>query len=266
MYVIKTSGEKEKFIPGKIYATLIRSGAEGKVAKEIVNRIKREAYNGISTREVLDKALDLLRKQKPEISARYDLKRAIMNLGPTGFPFEKFFAEILRNYGYETKTDQVIRGKIITHEVDIIARKKYDYMVECKYHNSPGIYTDVKVVLYVYARFLDLKNKFDQPWVATNTKCSNQAINYARGVKMKVTSWEYPAGESLRDLIEEKKLYPITILKSLNNEVTWKLSNAGIFIAKDLVTMGFDELKSRTKIQENILRKLVAEAKSVTTS
>lgn len=264
MYVIKASGKKESFSPEKIYRTLVRSGSDEKTAKLIVNKIKRKVYDGITTREILDKALHLLKDENPEISARYDLKRAIMNLGPTGFPFEKFFAEVLENYGYETKTGQIVNGKIISHEVDIIARKKSDYMIECKYHNSQGVYTDVKVALYVYAAFLDLKDKFDYPWIATNTKCSSQAIDYANGVKMKITSWEYPKGESLRDLIESKKLYPLTILKSLNNETNFKFSNAGIFIAKDLVEMSFSQLKSKTKISENILKRLVDEATSVT--
>ena len=263
MYVIKASGEKQKFMPEKIYGTLIRSGADEKVAKQIVSHIKKEVYDGISTSKILDHALDLLKGQKPEIYARYDLKRAIMNLGPTGFPFEKFFAEVLKNYGYEVKTDQVIKGKIITHEVDVIARKKLDYYIECKYHNTPGIYTDVKVALYVYAAFLDMKDKFDVAWIATNTKCSSQAIQYAEGTKMKITSWEYPNGESLRDLIEGKKLYPLTILRSLNNESNIKLSNTGIFMAKDLINANFSELKSRTKLPENILQKLINEAKSV---
>ena len=115
MYVIKASGEKEKFMPRKIYGTLLRAGADGNVANQIVNHIKKEAYDGISTRKILDHALALLKNQKPEISARYDMKRAVMNLGPTGFPFERFFAEILKNYGYEVQTGKVIKGRLITH-------------------------------------------------------------------------------------------------------------------------------------------------------
>ncbi|MBI2044334.1 restriction endonuclease [Candidatus Pacearchaeota archaeon] len=263
MYVIKASGEKERFMPKKLNATLIRSGADGRLARQIVEHVTKEAYDGITTQEILNHALSLLRDQKPEISARYNLKRAIMNLGPTGFPFEKFIAEVLNNYGYETKVGQIVKGKVIPHEVDIVAKKKDVYMVECKYHNAPGIYTDVKVALYVYAAFLDLKDKFDKAWIITNTRCSEQAKEYARGMGIKITSWEYPQGESLRDLIEEKKLYPLTVLNSLNHDINWKLSNAGIFLTKDLVEMDFDKLKSKTKIQENVLRKIVEESRAL---
>ncbi len=263
MYVIKASGEKEKFLPSKLYATLVRAGADGKIANSIVDHVKKEVYDGITTQEILNHALALLRDQKPEISARYNLKRAIMNLGPTGFPFERFFAAVLQNYGYETQTGKIVKGKIITHEVDVIAKNKKTYMVECKYHNAIGIYTDVKVALYTYAALLDMKDKFDGAWIATNTRCSEQAKQYARGMGIKITSWEYPEGESLRDLIEKKKLYPLTVLRSLDHDVNWKLSDAGIFLTKDLIEMDFNKLKSKTKLPETILKRLVSDAQSL---
>ena len=210
MYVVKASGKKEEFNPGKILSTLRRAGATQKLANEIENEVEKKAYDGITTREILDNALELLKSRKPEVADIYDLKRAIMTLGPTGFPFEKFFAEVLRNYGYETQIDQIVSGKFSTHEIDISAVKKnIRYMVEAKYHNTQGVYTDLKVVLYVYARFLDLKRKFDVPWIVTNTRISSNAMNYSKGVGIKITSWKYPGKESLEGLIEGKKLYEL---------------------------------------------------------
>ncbi len=263
MYVIKASGKKEEFNPEKIYNTVLKAGASKALAREIVAEVESRIYDGIRTRDILDIALGILGRKNPNISMVYNLKRAIMNLGPTGFIFERFFAEILGNYGYKTEVGQILRGRFATHEVDIIASNRSRYMIECKYHNSPGTQTDLKVALYVYARFLDLKKDFDQPWLATNTKCSDRAIKYAKGVNMKVTGWQYPQNESLQDLIEKKKLYPITILKSVNNYVKWRFSESGILIASDLTRYDLRELKERTKIPEDILRRIVDEARQV---
>ena len=152
----------------------------------------------------------------------------------------------MRNYGYKIEdVDKIVKGTLTSHEIDIIAKKKLRYMIECKYHHSQGIYTKLKTALYVYARFLDVKKKFDKPWLATNTKLSSKARTYADGIGMKVTSWEYPEGESLRDMIQKKKLYPVTIIKSIDDATKWKLSRSGITLAKDLFTQDINGIAVR---------------------
>tara|TARA_Y100000310_G_C20665123_1_gene807056 strand:+ start:43 stop:843 length:801 start_codon:yes stop_codon:yes gene_type:complete len=264
MYIIKASGKKEEFNPEKISRTLLRAGASKKLASEIVSQIESKVKDGTTTREILDSSLKLLREKNPTIEARYDLKRAIMGLGPTGFPFERFFAEVLKNYGYETKTGQTVQGTIINHEIDVVAEKdSKKYMIECKYHNSLGVYTNIRAALYVYARFLDLKKKFNQPWLATNTKCSSKAISYAEGVGMKITGWQHPKNESLKDLIEKKKLYPVNILKSVNENIKGKFSKANIILAQDLLNQNINDLKKKTGLSDNVLGQLIEEAKKV---
>ena len=263
MYIIKASGRKEEFKPKKILGTLLRAGASKKLADEVVKEVQRKIRDGATTKEILNLALGLLKNKNPTIGARYDLKRAIMNLGPTGFPFEKYFSEILKHYGYTTEIGRILRGKYTSHEVDVIAKKDLVYMVELKYHNSLGVYTNLKVALYVYARFLDLKKRFDKPWLATNTRLSRKALAYANGVGMKVTSWQYPKKDCLRELIEKKKLYPITILKSVNESTKHKLSDAGIMLAMDLVNYDLKELRRKTGISESILKRIIGECKEV---
>lgn len=264
MYIIKASGKKEGFNPEKISRTLIRAGASRKLSSEIVSRVESKVKDGTTTKEILDSSLKLLGERNPAIEARYDLKRAVMNLGPTGFPFEKYFAEILKHYGYETKVGEIVKGTITTHEIDIIATKDSKrYMIELKYHNSQGIYTKLKVVLYTYARFIDLKKQFDQPWIATNTRMSKQAIIYAKGMNIKITSWEYPKGESLIELIEKKKLYPITILKSVDNKVKQQLSDSNFVLATNLINADINELKKKTGLSENILKRIMNEARQI---
>ncbi len=265
VYVIKASGEKEEFDENKIFNTVVRAGASKKLAEKISNNVKKKIYDGITTKKILKITLNLL-KEKPEIASRYDLKRAIMSLGPSGFPFEKFFAKILGNYGFKTEIGKIISGKNISHEIDIIAKKKFTYMIECKYHNQLGIHTNVKVALYTYARFLDLKNskyKFDYPWLSTNTKCTLDAINYAKSVSMKITTWNYPKNNSLQKLIERKKLYPITILKSIRGNMKERLSYIGITIAKDILEYNFEELSLKTGFSDRVLNQIIKEAKEV---
>jgi len=260
--ILKATGVTERFDKKKIEKTCLRAGASKQFAREIANKIKEKIYEGISTKEILKLILNLL-KGKPEVRARYNLKSAIMNLGPSGFPFEEYFSQILKSYGYETKVGQIFKGKNITHEIDVSAKKDSRYMIECKYHNAIGTHTGVKVALYVYARFLDLKKEFDVPWLATNTKCSPDVQNYAKGVGMKITSWEYPKGESLQKLIENKGLYPITILPSVRGEIKEKLAKAKIIFAKSLTEINFEDLKNKTNLQESVLRRIVEEARRI---
>jgi hypothetical protein len=261
-YVIKADGEKEKFSSSKIKKSILDAGGAKELANETVKKIEREKVDEISTERILDLTLSSLKKNVG-VADRYDLKRAIMQLGPTGFPFEKFFAIVLNNYGYDVDVGKVLQGKYVTHEVDIIAKKQKTFMIECKYHNQVGAKTRVKVPLYIYARFLDLKNKFDSPWVATNTKCTSDVKKYAKGMGMKITSWNYPRGTSLRDLITAKKLYPITVIRGIDKQVKKKLFDSDIFLVKTLAESNIDLLRKKTGLSVNVLGKIVEEAKAI---
>ena len=262
MNVIKASGLEEKFSSKKIYRTILEAGGSGKLARKIIEAVRKRYHKDITTQEILNIILNELR-DFPDIRARYDLKRAIMALGPSGFPFEQFFGEILRNYGYEVKIDNFIKGKIITHEVDIIAKKEKSYMIECKYHNELGKSTDLHPALYTYARFLDLREKPDMPWLVTNTKCSDDAKDYARGVGLKITSWNFPKDKSLQKLIQLKKLYPITILKTINENTKERLFSAKITIAKNLLNYSVRDLMRKTELNEKEINKILEEVRIV---
>lgn len=267
MRVIKASGLEETFSSRKIYNTILEAGGSGKLARNIIEVVKKEYYENMTTQEILKIVLREL-KDFPDIRARYDLKRAIMSLGPSGFPFEQFFGHLLEEYGYEVKIDNMIKGKIITHEVDIIAKEissKRSYMIECKYHNESGVSTDLHPALYTYARFLDLNHndKPDMPWLVTNTKCSSDAIDYSKGVGLKITSWNFPKEKSLRKLIQEKKLYPITIIKSINEKTKNKLFQARIMIAKNLLKYPIQDLIQKTELSEREINKILEEVREI---
>lgn len=272
MWVVKASGETEKFDSNKIKRTCIKAGASEELANKIAREVERKSYDGISTKEILHITLSLLKKEKPAVAARYDLKGAIFRLGPAGFTFEHLIAEIFREYGYNTKFHSIIRGACVSHEVDVIATKNNDnYMIECKYHNIPGIYTGLREALYTYARFLDLQDgfkkgicrKFNQPWLVCNTKFSEDAIQYANCKDMRLIGWNYPENQGLEYLIEKNKLYPITMLRKLDIDSQEKLANAGIVLIKDLITINIKELSELTKITKNKLKILSDEARDI---
>ncbi|MDP3966431.1 MAG: ATP cone domain-containing protein [archaeon] len=263
MHVLKSSGELEKFNQKKIYGTIREAGGSKKLAKDALKEVRKKFNKNVSSNEILKFLVKYLERE-PGVSQRYDLKRAIMSLGPTGFPFEKFFARVLENYGFKTSTDNRLKGKRIYHEVDVVAIKEKKWMIECKYHNERGVITKLHAALYTYARFLDLPGeKFDAPWLVTNTKCSGDAINYAKGVGLRITSWRYPREDNLEKLIEGKNLYPVTILKSISNDILNKLYSSGFVIAKDLLNYSDYELSRRIGVDKKIISKILEEIKVV---
>jgi len=263
MQVIKSSGEKERFSSKKIYYSIREAGGSKRLGKDAIKFLKSKYGQEVSTKEILITLLKFL-KSESGVSERYDLKRAIMSLGPSGFPFEKFFARVLEYYGFKTTTDNKLKGKKIIHEVDIVAVKDKKWMIECKYHNESGIITRLHPAMYTYARFLDLeRNNFDAPWLVTNTKCSEDAINYAKGVGLRITAWKFPAKESLQNLIMGKKLYPITILKNLSEKVINEIYELKIVIARDLLKFSSIELSKKTSLSEKEATNVLEEVKIV---
>jgi Holliday junction resolvase len=272
MWVIKASGETEKFDSNKIKRTCMKAGASEELADRIAREVEKKSYDEISTKEILHITLSLLKKEKPIVATRYDLKGAIFRLGPAGFTFEHLVAEIFKEYGFDTKVHSIIRGKCVSHEVDVITTKNNDnYMVECKYHNIPGIYTGLREVLYTYARFLDLQDgfkngfcrKFNQPWLVCNTKFSEDAVQYANCKDMRLIGWNYPENQGLEYLIEKNKLYPITMLRKLDAESQEKMANVNLLLVKDLIRINIKELSEITKITKNKLKILSDEAREI---
>lgn len=224
--ITKANGEKSVFDHNKLFSSLTRSGADETQAHEIVSAITAELYPGISTKKIYKKAFSMLKERSRFLAARYNLKNAIMILGPSGYPFERFIGELLKYQGYKVEVAKMVQGKCVNHEVDVIAEKgDHHVMIECKYHNQPGTVSDVKIPLYIQSRFLDVAdqwkilpghaNKFHQGWVVTNTRFTLDAIRYANCAGLKLLGWDYPAKESLKDIIDSLGLYPITTLTSL---------------------------------------------------
>jgi Holliday junction resolvase-like predicted endonuclease len=235
--VIKADGSVEPFDEAKVAASIRRAKIPESLQNEVLTDIKAKIYNNIPTSEIYGSIIDSLGKSdQPYSRGAYSLKQVMM-LGPTGYPFEDFVGKILDSAGYKTVVRQLLRGKCVTHEVDVIAEKNGKrIMVEAKFHNNPGTRSDLHVALYTHARFLDLQVKYDlhEAWIVTNTKTTTDAIAYATCVGMNTVSWSYPAENSLRDLIEAKNLRPVTMLTSISSAQKIKLLQHHIVLCKDI--------------------------------
>lgn len=274
MNIIKSSGQREKFNPDKIRYSLERIGVDSGTAQEIADDIKRKSYNGIKSNIILKNVITSLKRINPVLAAKYNLKQAIMNLGPTGYTFEKYFAGLLRENGYKTEVGRILMGRCVEHEIDIIAEKKEIFsMVECKYHNTAGIKSDVKIALYVYARFLDLKesdpvknplsHKLNNAILATNTKCTTEAIKFSECRGLKIISWRYPEKINLQNLIERKNIYPITILFSLDKRYKNIFFKNDIIFIQDLIKANSETLSCATGLSVDYIQRLKKEAKTL---
>ena len=274
MLVTKASGKKEPFSLAKIRRTCRRAGADTGLTRRVLEQVKQKIFDGISTREILRLVLSILDKESISVAARYNLKEAIMRLGPSGFVFEKLIAEILREYNYQTEMPLVCFGRCVDHEVDIVASKKSRcFMVECKYRNASGIYIGIKEILYTWARFLDLVDgakagkcpRFDQPWLISNTKFSQDAIKYSQCQKMALTGWKYPPDASLKEMLERKLLYPVTVLRKIDKQSLASLAQANLMLCRDLVKKDLKELLRLTGLGRKKLNKIRAEAEKLLT-
>lgn len=243
--IIKSSGEKSKFSLDKLRNSLKHSGADHNLVEEIVDKLREELYEGISTSEIYNRAFALLKKKKSVFASKYKLKKAIYELGPTGFPFERFVSALLKYSGFSTKVDVILDGICVTHEIDVVAEKNgQSTIIECKFHGEEGRNCNVKVPLYIHSRYNDVKahwdlkknetKKLDKGWVVTNTRFTEHAIKYGKCAGLYLLSWDYPNKNGLKDRIDRLGLYPITVSTLLSNREKQFLLSRDVVLCRQL--------------------------------
>ncbi|OFY84518.1 MAG: ATPase [Bacteroidetes bacterium RIFCSPLOWO2_12_FULL_35_15] len=243
--ITKASGEKVTYSSQKLRKSLERSGANTETISAIIKEVESRLYNGITSKKIYRIAFELLKKYSKPVAAKYKLKQAIMELGPSGYPFEKFIAEIMKYQGFQIKVGKIVSGSCVNHEIDVIAEKdEKHFMVECKYHNRRGTICDVKIPLYIQARFKDVEQewknlpghgtKFHQGWVVTNTRFSDDAIQYGTCAGLHLVGWDFPKQGSLKEQIDVSGLYPITCLNTLTLGDKQQLLDHKIVLCKEI--------------------------------
>ena len=268
IYVLKANGDRELFDVKKLEYSLKRAGASSLSAEKTIEHIRENLTPEITTHEIYKHAFELLQKEERPVAFKYSLKRAIMEFGPSGFPFEDYVAEILRAKGFQAETGKIIRGFCVEHEVDVVAwNDEKLIMVEAKFHNVLGVKSDLKVALYVKARFEDLgkmtykygkERKLDEGWLVTNTKFTSTAIEYGSCQGgMRMIGWNYPPVGNLHDMIIESKLHPLTCLTSINGREKKLFLDRGVVLCKTIIdnpnllyAIGLNDSKSKKVIEE----------------
>ena len=246
LHIKKSSGELVPFDEYKLINSLRRSGASPDVVKQIVTLVQKDLYEGITTRKIFQLAARRLKALSRHTAGRYNLKNGIMELGPSGFPFEQFVAALLREEGYSTRVSVILHGKCVKHEIDVIAEKNNELLLlECKYHNLQGTQCDVKIPLYIKSRFDDvlepllknekMKGKRIQGQIYTNTGFTSDAITYAQCAGLNLIGWNFDEENSLRTRLDQLRLYPITVLTSLNKADKIRLIEKGIVLCKEIL-------------------------------
>ena len=238
--VVKASGQRETFSPSKLHRSLRRSGASEELARDVEHRVaERTADQELTTRQLERLAQGELRRGSRSAAVRYGLRRALMSLGPTGFPFERLVAQLLENQGWRTQLDVLLEGRCVSHEIDVLGERGAErLLVECKYHNAPGHRTDVRVALYVRARALDIaeadggRSRF---MLATNTKFTADAIRYASCTGLELLGWDTPAGAGLIQRFSHGGLLPVTCLRSLSGAQQRALLQQDVVTVADLL-------------------------------
>ncbi len=245
--ITKASGEKEIFSPEKLANSLRRSGAEEQIIDEIVRDIHSWITEGMSTKHIYNRAFSLLRKSKNQLAARYKLKNAMMELGPTGHPFEFFTGQIMEVMGYSTEVARVIEGRCVKHEVDVIATKEnIQCFVECKFYQSQDKLANVQVPLYIRSRVDDIiqnrqsMSEYEgfnfQGWIVTNTRFTQDAIDFGLCSGLHLLSWDFPKGKGLKEIIDRERIFPVTVLNSLSKRQKQILLEKGIVICRQILS------------------------------
>ena len=243
--IIKYSGDVEAFNIEKLKRSLRHSKASEQLVQEIGKEVQKQLTEGMTTKRIYEIAYAILKQKSKSGSARYKLRKAIMEFGPTGYPFERYIGKILEYEGFKIDVGVVMQGHCVTHEVDVAALKANEhFLVECKFHSDQGRNCNVKIPLYIQSRFKDLEAqwlkqkdhslKFHKGWVYTNTRFSTDAIQFGECAGLGLVSWDYPEQNSLKNKIDRSRLYPITALPLLSRQDKQNILNKGIVLCREI--------------------------------
>jgi len=265
--IAKSTGKHEAFNVAKIEKSLKKAGASDQLAQEIAAKAKKDPKIK-STKDLHRFTLGYLAKRDPVVAARYNLKYALLELGPAGYPFERFIAELFAYQGYKVGVNENIKGFCVEHEVDVLAKKDTEKLIiECKFHNRRGLKSDVKVVLYAKERFDDIKKECERahdklipkPLIITNTNFTTEALKYGKCVGIDLIDWNNPPGKSLPDIINNLGLHPITTLTSLNNRQKKAFIENGFMLCRQapehipfLKTFGLTDHQIKKIVDESV--------------
>ncbi|MFH1404891.1 MAG: ATP cone domain-containing protein [Patescibacteria group bacterium] len=255
-YMIKkANGELVPFDEQKVINCIKRLGVTDEMVTTVLASVKKQLKQNMQTRNIYAIVQKELKRQVPWAAARYNLRDAILRFGPAGFNFEKYVASILTAYGYKTELPTELKGACITHEVDVTAEKEgRTAFIEAKFRHEYSTHINVKDALATWARFLDLVDgskidlcpHFDEAWIVTNARFSNQVLQYGHCKNMVLIGWNHPRERTFAQMVDHEALYPITVVHDLKRNELEIFAKSNIMLCKEMVNMDNSELKKIT--------------------
>jgi len=215
----------------------------------------------------------VLKEESSHIAHRYNLRSALLRLGPAGFKFEKYVASIFSSYGFETEIPpEEYKGACIHHEVDVVARKdKKTVMIEAKFRNDFRNFVRLKDSMATWARFMDLNDgarlgtcpHFDEAWIVSNGRISSRSQAWGLCKNMRMIGWNYPKRGSLANFVDKTALYPITALDNLTRHELDRFSDNGLMLCKELAVKEAKEIVSLTGLSQRRASNIINTCKAV---
>lgn len=269
MKVTKYNGELVDYNPKALKISLTKSGASKEEVEEVFELMSKDIYDGIGTQDLYNLAFESLKRYRNSYAARYSLKKALRDLGPEGYYFEKYIKRLMESVGFQAVNGQTVQGDAVTHEIDVIAQKdEVLYFCECKFRNDIDAKISVTTPMYFMSRMIDVKNRTftyfgktlhpTKGFLVTNAYLTSDSVDWAKHYNIGMISWNYPDQMSLKYLIDNLAIYPVTCLTSLTKEQHKVLMDAGCLLVKDILNQE-DYLKS-LKLPNHLIDQLVEEA------
>lgn len=256
--IIKADGEHVPFEINRIKASIHRTGASKEVVNRVAEDVAKSVREGMTTREIYRMVFERLKQESVCYSCRYDLREAILRMGPAGFNFEKYVASILRAYGYDAEVpEQDLRGACVEHEVDGIARKDgRSHFIEAKFRNKYHDRVNLQAALYTWARYTDLVDgadlgyveRFEEVWLITNAKFSSHAKQFGLCKGMKMIGWNFPEKVNFASLVDHRALYPVTVIDGVSEHELTALAQVGWMLCREIMDHEPDEVATRIDV------------------
>lgn len=273
MKVKKYNGELVEYNPKALKISLTKSGASKEEVEEVFDLITPDIKEGISTQELYQLAFDNLKKYRNSYAARYSLKKALRDLGPEGYYFEKYIKRLMETVGYNAVNGQTVQGNAVTHEIDVVAQKEDRlYFCECKFRNDVDAKISVTTPMYFMSRMIDVKDKsftfFDRTlkptkgFFVTNAYLTTDSIDWIEFYnEIGVISWNYPSKMSMKYLIDNLAIYPITCLTTIELDAIKVLMQAGCLLVEDIIKK--EEYLKSLQLPDQTINQIVEEVKEL---
>lgn len=245
--VKKYSGELEPFNPQSLKSSLKKSGAKFEEVQRVYQEIEDKVYDGISTAELYELAFASLKNQRESYAARYSLKKALRDLGPDGYFFEKWVGRLFQENGFKAITSQTVQGHSVTHELDVVAMNDKTLLaIECKFRNDPEARISVTTPMYFMSRIMDIKGitftffnqkrQISDGMLVTNAYFTSDSIRFAEYHKLNLLSWDYPKDNAIKERVDNTGEYPITCLTTLSaQDKAMLLKHQNCILVKDIL-------------------------------